>query len=206
MTKRELGIHIDTMLDITSKAKQYAYDSFNLIMLDSSVKDMIVRHDKFLNKTRSAFWTLAIIETHKLFGGGYDYFRFENLFKLLRSNYPNSEWKHNISLDEITHIESIFSSNEMKSKIKELKELRNQHYAHLDQDPNNHIMNIRLFYKDLEELFAISEKVCINLKEKLFNTQCSKVMLDKNSINQLIDKLVDYNRMKGMESIKSIKS
>lgn len=204
MTKTHIITRINTILEILKTAKQYLNDSYDILILDSPDEDLIIRPNKFFIRTQRAFWALAIIETHKIFGGNNDYFTIEKLFQYIESSIKEYEPQICITREKFQELSAILNSQEVKTNIKKIKELRNKHYAHRDKQPKQGACEIGLYYDHIDKLIKIGENMCIELKTLILEKEYSLMPIDVSSCKGLIHDLVDYERMKRDEMIKKL--
>ena len=190
MTKSELKKYLERTLDIIRTAKQYVYDSQCILLLDTAEKDEVIRPNKFMYRTYVALWTLAIIDTHKLFGGRNDDSRLQKLIYYLMDAYRNSDWREDITLEEIKILEAKLADPKVVAAAELLKELRSQHYAHKQRTPKRHETEVGLDFKGADFLLNVAEGLCDTINEKLFDNRVAKHKIDKESVNMTIEHLV----------------
>ena len=185
---------LNKIAEILVYSKQLTYDSYFMLVTKTSTKFNIISRDKFLQRIQKSFWILAIIELSKLFGPieGNDKFSIILLIDNLKNAHSNSEWTNLITDKELEKINSEFNTSEMKIHIKNLRELRNQHFAHADKNPKNHIHDIKFYFDNSIFLIEKLEKIITFLSEKLLNKPITFHNYKGEEMDSFFDKHINY--------------
>ena len=184
--------------DILIFSRQLIYDSYNMLMTNKNEKFTIISRDKFLNRVRDSFRILATIELSKLFGTKNISFSIVCLIKILEENYEQSDWRFMISLDELKQIKFELNSENTQKQIKNLKEIRDQHYAHSDKTPENNIYDITLYYEDYFSIINKSELILQTLFNKLLDKSISPSIYKGDDSDIFFEKYLDLIQKGGL--------
>lgn len=192
-TKQDLKEKLIYIVEIILDVKKLVNDSYRMLMADSSEKFTLISRDSFLTRVRNSFEKLAVIELTKLYGSKSDNYRLDALLNDLLSNYKNSEWTHSISKVDLDDLLSHLNDDEMHSRKVKLKELRDQHYAHRDQNPKNNVHDIRFYYSDFAYLLRVAELIIDELMQKIFELPSSFKIYEgedaDNFLNSYLNKI-----------------
>lgn len=199
MSIEQLKKYFEELLYILNRGGQFLLDSHSLLMTESSAEFTLVNRNRFLSRVRDNFWVLSIIEFYKIYGGKNDDYRLHKLINLLKHNYSSSEWKTQITLQEIIELEALLNDNETVSRITKLHELRNQHYAHRQKNPNNNSHQIGFYAEDLNELYKLAILICNKLIEKLFKEESFSYKIDY-SASEFLKQQIELIEFKGKYS------
>lgn len=192
----EIEINIERITDIINNAKILMNDSYKMLITDSSIKFSLVNRNKFLSLSRDSFWKLGIIELAKLYGSRNDHFRLEFFLKDLIGNYNDANWRDKMELSELNSLLSNCLIQEVRNKTEKLKELRDQHYAHTDKIPSNHLTKVQFYFTDFIFLLELAEKIVEILSTKLLNkTQIFKQYGGENVDAFLNDYIENLNKL-----------
>jgi hypothetical protein len=202
-TKAELKPILEETFLLLHEARQCYYDSYNLIYLDAE-KWSLIRRKQFLVRAHINLWKMAVIETAKLFGGANEGFRLITLINVLINNYKDSEWKDTMQLNEIKDLKGLLESERVVSRVENLMELRSQHYAHKQKVPKNNKSDVFLYYEDIDELLKIGESICNVIYQKVFDCQRLVNSYDERGVKQLINDILELQKLKIIDSSKKI--
>lgn len=192
---KELKDKLDKIIEIISDAKVLVNDSYFMLVTDTSEKFTLVSRDKFLRRVQLSFWKLAIIELTKLFGSKKDDFRLDSLINQMINNFNNSEWSAYISKDDLNKLKALLDSSETGIKKKNLREIRDEHYAHTDITPSNHIDAIKFFYDDFKYLMNRAEYIVNELMNKVFDDSAKFVTYNGEDVNNFLKQHLEYRKL-----------
>lgn len=184
--------------DILIFSRQLIYDSYHMLMTNKNEKFTIILRDKFLNRVRDPFRILATIELSKLFENKNKCFSIVCLIKILEEEYEQSDWKNMISLYELKQIKFKLNAEDTKKQIKNLKEIRDQHYAHSDKTPENNIYDIALYYEDYFSIINKSELILQTLFNKLLDKSISPSIYKGDDTDIFFEKYLDLIQKGGL--------
>lgn len=198
----EIESDLNQMNFILGNCRFLTYDSYNLRVPDTNEKFITIHHDKFLARLPETFWKLAIIELTKLYSSNIknDHFSIILFVKFLRRNHFTSSWKEMITSEELEELDTSFKTHELKMRIGRLLELRKQHYAHKDKNPDHHIFDVKFYLPDCVVLIEIAENVLRILASK-FGFQMKISDYNGNQVNDFIEKYIELRKIAAMQSL-----
>ena len=196
--KEKLTLTIQIILD----AKELMNDSYKMLMVDSSEKFSLIKRNKFLNRVRTSFWKLAIIELTKLYGSSMDHFRLDELINEMIVNYCSAEWATNISTDELKILQDYLNSDEIKVRTEKLRNMRNQHYAHTDKAPKNNIHDIKFYFLDFAFLLRNAELIVEELMSKIFDSQKIFLPYEGEDVDMFLNSYIELRKLKALSKLK----
>ncbi|MBW8050091.1 MAG: hypothetical protein FVQ77_07090 [Cytophagales bacterium] len=194
-TNKELKDKLDKIIEIMSDAKVLVTDSYFMLVTDTSEKFTLVSRDKFLRRVQSSLWKLAIIELTKLFGSKKDNLRLDFLISQMINNFKNSEWSAYISKEDLNKLKALLDSSETAIKKKNLREIRDEHYAHTDITPSNHIDAVKFFYDDFKYLINLAEYIVNALMNKVFDVSVKFVTYNGEDVNNFLKQHLEYRKL-----------
>jgi len=190
--RKELEYRIEVMESILVYSYSLLKDSDRLLTTPIKGEYRVVKTSRFLKKTRLAFYKLGIIELCKLFGQATYSNQFS--FYLLKKDYD-------LEFKCIVSSLSILDEDNFKNKIKLLKELRNQHFAHTDTDiisvfnpdrkKRNKIHEIRFYINDAFYLIGIAEKIIIEINEKILGITKNYILEEEKDAELFLSNQMD---------------
>jgi|JI10StandDraft_1071094.scaffolds.fasta_scaffold429080_4 hypothetical protein len=172
MTILQIEKKIDKIIIIINEAKFLMNDSYKMLMTDTSAKHVIINRNKFLTRVRESFWKLAVIELAKIYGSKNDKFRLEHFLNTLIENHKKGEYKLLISKKELNSLLSFLQKEDVLEKVEKLKEVRDKHYAHTDENAKS-LHEIKFYFTDFVFLLRTAELIIESINNKLFNKQRS---------------------------------
>lgn len=184
---QDLRNKLNEIIQILEDSKKLMNDSYRMLMADSSEKFSLINRNKFLTRVRDSFWKLAVIELTKLYGSRNDCFRLDMLIDQMILNYENAEWSTNISKADLETLQTTLNNNEILIRKEKLKEIRDQHYAHKDQNPDHNIHDIKFYYIDLDELIRAAELIISELMLKIFGLSSSFNTYDGEDVDNFLN-------------------
>ena len=123
--------------------------------------------DRDLKFIRHSLWRLSIIELAKLFSDRKFTDKF-NLFHFLSKLKPGGKYAHfKFDPSQISKWEAMINTHE--NLISNIIVLRDKIYAHTDPDKDNY-KSIEIYFRQIEDLFELIEKVLSQLYLILFDT------------------------------------
>lgn len=162
---------LDKMIDILEYARKLAFDSYRMLLADHDVY-MLVHRSTFLRRAQISFWQLAIIEISKLFSSSdKEHFRIRWLLDDMIQNYDNIRWESYVSEDSIKNWLKRLRSREVKIIVKDLIEMRKQHYAHTDMAPDRLLSDIPLYFEHIQTLFSLAKEILEGLNQGLNSSE-----------------------------------
>ncbi|MGD0711869.1 MAG: hypothetical protein ABR968_11905 [Bacteroidales bacterium] len=196
--EKEIESDLEKIVEILTFSRQLAYDSYKMLMTDSDSSEMfsVIARDKFLTRVRDSFFKLAIIELTKLYGNKKNnHYSFEALFDSLK------KYTDKISLEEITTLYADITNEEMFTKINNLIEIRDKHYAHTDKNPKRNLYCIKLQFKDISYLIEKAEIFINSLSIKILNKSIPFSKYDGGEMNEFFDKHLEYIKLAGLYNL-----
>lgn len=187
---QDLRNKLNKIIQILEDSKKLMNDSYRMLMAESSEKFILISRNKFLTRVRNSFWKLAVIELTKLYGSRNDYFRLDMLIDQMIFNYKNAEWSTKISKADLEILQTTLSNNEILLRKEKLKEIRNQHYAHKDQNPDHNIHDIEFYYIDFAYLIRAAELIIDELMLKIFELSTSFNTYDGEDADNFLNTLL----------------
>ncbi|HPN18652.1 MAG TPA: hypothetical protein PK546_03865 [Chitinophagales bacterium] len=172
MTILQIENKIDKIIIIINEAKFLMNDSYKMLMTDTSAKHVIINRNKFLTRVRESFWKLAVIELAKIYDSKNDKFRLEHFLNTLIENHKKGEYKLLISKKELNSLLSFLQKEDVLEKVEKLKEVRDKHYAHTDENAKS-LHEIKFYFTDFVFLLRTAELIIESINNKLFNKQRS---------------------------------
>ncbi len=193
--KDDIEKHFDKISEILIDCRKLTYDSYYMCVTKTNTKHIIISREKFLKRVRESFWTLAIIELTKLYSKNNrnDHFSIPFLIKKLL----NSSFSELISSDKLKELEINFTIPNIKTRIDKLKELRNQHFAHTDIDPDNNIYDIEFYFDDSIFLIEKAEKIIEFLSLKILSKPIVFSKYEGEEMESFFDKHKEYIDLAG---------
>ena len=172
MTILQIENKIDKIIIIINEAKFLMNDSYKMLMTDTSAKHVIINRNKFLTRVKESFWKLAVIELAKIYDSKNDKFRLEHFLNTLIENHKKGEYKLLISKKELNSLLSFLQKEDVLEKVEKLKEVRDKHYAHTDENAKS-LHEIKFYFTDFVFLLRTAELIIESINNKLFNKQRS---------------------------------
>ena len=172
MTILQIENKIDKIIIIINEAKFLMNDSYKMLMTDTSAKHVIINRNKFLTRVKESFWKLAVIELAKIYDSKNDKFRLEHFLNTLIENHKKGEYKLLISIKELNSLLSFLQKEDVLEKVEKLKEVRDKHYAHTDENAKS-LHEIKFYFTDFVFLLRTAELIIESINNKLFNKQRS---------------------------------
>jgi len=172
MTILQIEKKIDKIIIIINEAKFLMNDSYKMLMTDTSAKHVIINRNKFLTRVKESFWKLAVIELAKIYDSKNDKFRLEHFLNTLIENHKKGEYKLLISKKELNSLLSFLQKEDVLEKVEKLKEVRDKHYAHTDENAKS-LHEIKFYFTDFVFLLRTAELIIESINNKLFNKQRS---------------------------------
>ena len=164
MTILQIENKIDKIIIIINEAKFLMNDSYKMLMTDTSAKHVIINRNKFLTRVKESFW--------KLYDSKNDKFRLEHFLNTLIENHKKGEYKLLISKKELNSLLSFLQKEDVLEKVEKLKEVRDKHYAHTDENAKS-LHEIKFYFTDFVFLLRTAELIIESINNKLFNKQRS---------------------------------
>ena len=181
---------LNKISEILIDCRQLVFDSHSIIVTKTNSKHIIVSRDKFLTCAGEVFWKLAIIELTKLYNDSDD-LNIVSLFKHVRL-HSQSQWGKLIAADELRQLNSVLANRDTKSRVKKLKELRNQHFAHTNNPPDNNVYDIRFYFEDCIFLIEKAEYLVSTLSYKLLKQPILFKKYKGEDVDLFLDKHIEY--------------
>ena len=201
MTINEVKIKLEKTISILNEAKVLERDSYRMIMTDSSEKFTIVDNNVFLKSIRISLWKLSIIELHKLYGGRNDDFRISELLKNISTVEKKSKWFDLITEVEIENMKEKIQSPETIKNIENLKEIRNQYYAHTDKNPKKNIYNIKYYHDSSYYLIQMADNILEKLMIKLVDKNYKILKYEGENATDFLNQQSEYIRVLGIYNL-----
>lgn len=160
LTEEQIKKDIDLIAYFLTACKKLAWDSYCMLMADSA-KFNVIHREPFLRHVRETYWKMAVIELSKLYGlkKRNNHYGLTFLISDLITQHSTADWKNKISIEELELLGSSIDTEEVKTKIEKLNELRDQHYAHTDKDPKHNIFDVKFYYEDCTFLLKKAEEI-----------------------------------------------
>ena len=124
-----------------------------------------------------------------------------SLIKILEDRYEQSEWKFNISLDQLKQIGLELNLKDTTNQITNLKEIRDQHYAHSDKNPNNKLYNIILYYENYFSLIYKLELILQILFNKLLDKDVKPSIYKGDDADMFFEKYLTLIQKAGLHDL-----
>lgn len=196
--KLEKDIQEDIIMiaEILISCRELTYDSYYMLLTDTSEKTTVIFQDKFLVRVRESFWKLAIIELTKIYGDNADndHYSVPILISNLKRRHASSAWKNKITSDELRLIHKSLKALEIKNQIKKLLELRNQHYAHTDKSPKNNIYDVKFYFDDCISLIKNAENIILKLSV-VFDCKIEFPNYTGEHMNEFLDRHIEFRTL-----------
>lgn len=87
-------------------------------------------------------------------------------------NHKKGEYKLLISKKELNSLLSFLQKEDVLEKVEKLKEVRDKHYAHTDENAKS-LHEIKFYFTDFVFLLRTAELIIESINNKLFNKQRS---------------------------------
>ena len=190
---------LNRISEILQYSKKLTFDSYSMLVAKTNAKHNVIWGDKFLKRTRDSLWLLAMIELAKLFGQSKqnDHFSIPIFISELRKFHLTSKWKHLITSAELKQCSIQFKNAEIRTRIDKLKELRNQHLAHTDKNPDNNIYNVKFYFEDSMYLIEQAEEIITYLSSKLLPSPIEFQEYKGEDVDSFLDKHITYAELAG---------
>ncbi|GAC1427561.1 MAG: hypothetical protein NVS3B13_33060 [Mucilaginibacter sp.] len=130
--KQEIESNLNTVWKILIYAKEIFLFAFYLHKPDTPEELNFVSHHRHLHFIRYNLWKMTVIELAKLFSTSNNQ-KF-NLIKLLKKLKKGNYYK-SLNFNENTLADWELRFEQLAPQIREIEYLRNQYYAHTDNDP-----------------------------------------------------------------------
>jgi hypothetical protein len=119
-------------------------------------------------RSKEAIFKLLCIEVHKLFSDlKSDHFKWTQLLHKIKRDHKKSDWKDQLSSEDIRYIERLINNGLKNGAIQKLREYRNKYLVHTDEDRTD----TTFFLRDFDQLIDISLKIINLLRTKILNQQ-----------------------------------
>ena len=174
-------------------------------MTDSSEKFSLISKDNFLTRVRDSFWKLAIIESTKLYGSRNDQYRIELVIDQMLFNHKYAEWKTKIPKIDLKKFQNHLNSNDVQTNMKKLKEIRNQYYAHKDENPDHNIYEIKFYYIDFAFLLRTAELIISELMIKIFEPSFTFSPYDGIDVDSFLNNYMESVNALSLLKLKGLK-
>lgn len=206
-TIKEIETELSKISEILHYCRKLTYDSHCMLVAKTNTKHIIIWRDKFLTRTRDSLWFLSIIELSKIYGQNKqnDHFSIMILVAELRKSHSTSKWKEMISSKELKQCAAELKASDIKIRVNKLKELRNQHLAHTDKNPNNNIYNVKFYFDDSTYLIEQAEKMITFLSMKLLSTPITFQEYNGEDVDLFLDNHINYLELAGRYNMESMK-
>ena len=161
LTEEQIKKDVELIAYFLTVCKKLAIDSYCMLVTDSEGKFTVIHRAPFLKRVRETYWKMAIIELSKLYGQkkNNNHYSLTFLMSDLITQHPTADWKNKISVEKIKLLASTIDTEEVKTKVEKLIELRDQHYAHTDKDPKHNIFDVKFYYEDCIFLLKKAEEI-----------------------------------------------
>jgi len=135
-------------------------------------------------------WHLLIIKLLILFTEKEDYSLKKSLNSLL-TKYEKSDWKSKIEKSIIEELIERHDNNLIKNTLIDLKHLRDKFIAHLDI---NRDKKISVYFEQIKTLMELGEFIINTIYQKIEGYQEDFNPLSIEDVENVLYKLVDYNK------------
>jgi hypothetical protein len=206
MTINEIKIRLDKTISILNDSKILERDSYKMIMTDNSEEFTIVDDNEFLKNVRISLWKLSIIELHKLYAenSNNNHYRIVSLLEEISRQRKKSEWCDCITKSEINKMFLDIQSPETTKNIENLKDIRNQHYAHTDKKPKKNIHDIKYYHDSSNYLIQLADNILEQLMIKLIDKNFKILKYEGENATNFLEQQSEYIRVLGIHKLNKL--
>lgn len=202
-TTKYLESELESILHIHFDAKYYFKDVQYLCNPETLEERSVSIQNIFIDRLKSAYWRLGIIEIAKLFlEKNNQHYNLIGFLKKLISNYDDLSWIKELPKNKIQHWLACLNNEEILIIREKISVQRDKYFAHTDRNPSKSIIDNQLTLPEINNLLEITEEIIFNLKLHCLNVHSDMEIDELEKAGSVLEAFIALNEKRYTDIIK----